>query len=217
MSKPSSLPVVLIGGGGHASVLAEILLEQGREIMAVVCPDDIVVRSVFSGLRHLKEDDDVLGFDPKQVKLVNGIGMLPKSNLRHLMTQRFVELGYQFDSVIASSALVSPFAHIEQGVQIFPQVIVNTGAYVGAHSIINSGALVEHDSVIGQHNHIAPKAVLCGQVKTGNNVFIGANATVIQNIEIANNSVIGAGEILTKSVMSTPKAYSSNSTIQKNK
>ncbi|TVO35733.1 NeuD/PglB/VioB family sugar acetyltransferase [Vibrio algivorus] len=201
MSKTSALPaLVLIGGGGHASVIAEILLEQGREIVAVVCPDDITERRVFDGLFHIQEDEDVRNFDPQKVRLINGLGMLPNGTARQSIALRFIELGYTFDSVIASSASVSPFAQIEQGVQILPQAIVNTGAYVGAHSIINTGSLVEHDCVIGSFNHIAPKSVLCGQVKTGRNVFIGANATLIQNIEIGSNAIIGAGVTLTQSL-----------------
>lgn len=214
MSKPSLPPVVLIGGGGHASVLAEILLEQGREIVAVVCPDDITSRSVFFGLCHLKNDDDVLNFDPKQVRLINGIGMLPNSTIRQCMTQRFTQLGYQFDSVIASSAFVSAFAQIEQGVQILHKAAVNTGANIGAYSIINTGACIEHDCVIGQYNHIAPQAVLCGQVKTDGNVFIGTNATVIQNVNIDANSIVGAGVTLTQSLCENSTAYAPQAVIK---
>ena len=34
-------PIVILGSGGHASVLAEILLNEGREIVAVVSPEPI--------------------------------------------------------------------------------------------------------------------------------------------------------------------------------
>lgn len=34
----------------------------------------------------------------------------------------------------------------------------------------------------------------------GNNVFIGANSTIMYDVEIGNNVIIGAGSIVTKSI-----------------
>ncbi|MFN0719105.1 acetyltransferase [Vibrio cyclitrophicus] len=200
MSDESLLPIVMIGGGGHASILTEILLNQGREILAVVSPEDISQRSVFKGMTHLKNDEDVLTFDKDKIRLVNGIGMMPKSNFKKKINEYFLSLGYRFETVTADSALVSPFSKIETGAQILPMAIIQIGATVGSHSIINTGALVEHDCSVGTYNHIAPKATLCGQVETKDNVYIGAGSTVIQGISIASGTVVGAGATLTQSV-----------------
>jgi sugar O-acyltransferase (sialic acid O-acetyltransferase NeuD family) len=191
---------VIIGGGGHASVLVDILRAQGREILAVVCPDDISIRNVFTGIHHLKNDDDVLSFAPDDVLLVNGIGMLPKSTLKRKLNQYYISHGYQFETVIADSAQVSLYANIEAGAQIFAGVIIQTGAHVGAHSVINSGAIIEHDCNIGNYNHIAPRATLCGQVTTQEDAYIGAGAVVLQNIQLGLSSIIGAGTLVTKNV-----------------
>ena len=194
------LPIVMIGGGGHASVLTEILLTQEREILAVISPEDLNQRPVFQGMTHLKKDEDVLKFDKEQVLLVNGIGMLPKSSFKQKINEYFLSLGYRFETVIAGSAYVSPSAKIETGAQVLPMAIIQTGAAVGSHSIINTGALVEHDCNVGAYNHIAPKATLCGQVTTHNHVYVGAAATVIQNIKLAQNSIVGAGSTIVRDV-----------------
>lgn len=39
-----------------------------------------------------------------------------------------------------------------------------------------------------------------GKIKIGDNVFIGANATVLPNVTIGNNSIIGANSVVTKDV-----------------
>ncbi|BFT31117.1 acetyltransferase [Alteromonas sp. D210916BOD_24] len=200
LSSHNSLPIVLIGGGGHASVVAEILLQQGKEIIAIVSPESIAVRPVFKGIEHLTRDGDVTRFSTSEVKLVNGVGMLPKSLIRQKINGYYLAQGYQFDTVIAPSAVVSPYATLEQGTQIFAGAIVQTGAVIGAHSIINSKALVEHDCVLGEYNHIAPGATMCGQVRTKSNVFVGAGAVVTHNITIGDNAIVGAGSCITRSI-----------------
>ena len=201
------LPIVMIGSGGHASVLAEILHQQDREIIAVISLEDISESSVFKGIKHLRNNSDILTFNKDQILLVNGIGMMPRSNLKRNINEYFLSLGYRFETVIADSALVSGNAVIESGVQILSAVIINAGTKIGAHTIINTAALVEHDCNIGSYNHLAPKSLLCGQVKTGSNVFIGANATVINNISVGNNSVIGAGCTIRKIINDNVIAY----------
>ncbi|ANU37725.1 acetyltransferase [Vibrio scophthalmi] len=207
-------PIVLIGGGGHASVLVDILRTQNRKILAIVCPDDISQRSAFNGIQHLKQDDDVLRFPSDDVVLVNGIGMMPKSHLKRKLNEYYLSHGYQFETVIAKSAQVSLYAVIESGVQIFAGAIVQAGASVGTHSVINSGAIIEHDCQIGCYNHIAPRATLCGQVTTQDEVYVGAGSTVIQNLKLEQGSIIGAGAIVTENISSQNICYPSRSTMK---
>jgi sugar O-acyltransferase (sialic acid O-acetyltransferase NeuD family) len=204
----------MIGGGGHASVLADILVSQGREILAVVSPDDIRQRSVFKGMTQLRNDDDVFAFHKNEVLLVNGIGMMPKSDVKRKINEHFLSLGYQFETVIADSAFVSSKSIIEPGAQILPMAIVQTGATVGRHTVVNTGALVEHDCCIGAYNHIAPKATLCGQVKTEDNVYIGAGSTIIQGISIGRGSIVGAGASINQSLEVNTIAYPARVTIK---
>jgi sugar O-acyltransferase (sialic acid O-acetyltransferase NeuD family) len=201
-------PIVVLGGGGHASVLVELLKGQNREILAVVSPDDISERRVFDGIRHLRNDDDlVTNFSVDKVLLVNGIGPVPNNSFRYVLNDRFLKLGYQFENVISPNAFVSPTASLLAGVQVLHGAIIQAGALVGENTIINTGAIVEHDCQIGINNHIGPSATLCGQVITENNVYVGASATIIQNIRIEELCVIGAGAIITRDLKRKYIAY----------
>ncbi|WP_336942209.1 acetyltransferase [Vibrio cholerae] len=194
-------PLVLIGGGGHASVLADILLGQGRDIVAVISPDALSSRAVFAGLEHLTQDEEVKRFSPESVHLVNGIGILPRSMLRQRVNQQFLELGYQFETVIASDAHVSRFATIHSGAQILSGARVQTGAVIGEHTIVNSGALVEHDCQIGAYNHIAPRATLCGGISSEELVFIGAGAVICPGVSLGRKCIVGAGVTIRSDVL----------------
>ncbi|XVH58081.1 acetyltransferase [Providencia hangzhouensis] len=190
-------PVIIIGGGGHASILVDILISQHRNIIGVVCPDDISARGAFSGLRHFLSDDEVLAFLPQDIELVNGIGSMPGSALRQKVAEGFRQQGYSFATVIANSSTVSSFAELDQGVQVLHSAIIQAGVRIAEDVIVNTSSIVEHDSIIGKLSHIAPGSVLCGGVELGESVHIGCNASVIQNIKIGANSVVGAGATLT--------------------
>lgn len=197
----------MIGGGGHASVLTDILLEQGREIIAIISSDNINSRKVFSGLPHLCRDDDIKVFHPSEVILVNGLGMMPKSSLREDVGSYFKGLGYRFEQVIASNACVSKYASIGEGVQVLSQAVVHSGAQLGAHSIINTASIIEHDCVVGANNHICPRATLCGQVKTRENVYVGAGASIIQGVHLYQNVIVGAGAVVTEDISRNQICY----------
>lgn len=214
MSNVKPLPIVMIGGGGHASVLVDLLKRQNRDIVAVISPDDVSQRAVFAGMLHLSQDSDIQRFAPESVLLVNGVGILPKSGVREKITQYFLELGYRFERVIDNSALVSEFVELGEGVQIFANATVQTGAKVGDFSVVNTGAVVEHDCLIGAHNHVAPNATLCGQVTTGHRCYIGANATVLQSLALGDTVIVGAGAIVTKPLSPKSICYPARSIIK---
>lgn len=210
--------LIILGAGGHARVLVGELRQQNVEIIAIVAPkiDDI---KEFSNIEQLRCDDRVLEFDPNKVKLVNAIGQVPEATSEYYRVEiyrKFLNTGYRFSTVISNSAIVSSYSILEEGVQILPGAIVNS-CTVGENTIINSGAIIEHDVCISRHCHIAPGAVVCGGVTIGKNVIIGAGATVIQGITIADNVVVGAGSVVTKNIESNTVHYPARPFIKKRK
>ncbi|WP_293793044.1 acetyltransferase [uncultured Pantoea sp.] len=199
-------PIVIIGGGGHASVLYDILMSQKREILAVISPTK-TVNKIFDNILHLKSDDLILEYSPKKILLVNGIGQLPNSILKKEINKKYISLGYEFESVISDNAMISSFARFGSGVQIMHGTVIQAGAEIGNHSIVNTKAVVEHDSVIGDYCFLAPNSTICGNVTLGNDVFIGAGSTIIQNLTVGNGSTVGAGALLTKNLLDGSVCY----------
>lgn len=195
-----SKPLLILGAGGHASVLLDILLQRKQKVLAIVSPSIESDCQIFSKIEHFEDDDVVTQYASHSIKLVNGIGSLPGSKLRSRIYTKFKSLGYEFETIIAPTAAVSDFASIEEGVHILAGAVIQTGAKIGFNSIINSGAIVEHDCKVGSNNHIAPNATLSGHVRTAEHVHIGTGASIIQSVEIGNNSVVGAGAAITSNV-----------------
>ena len=192
--------VLLIGGGGHAKVLFDILSSQDFKIDAVVSPEIDQSFSLFKNVKHLKDDSAILQYNSDDVLLVNGVGSLPGNFLRASIFEKFYKHSYEFLTVKSEYSMVSNFCYLGMGVQIMPGAIINAGAKIGDNTIINSGAIIEHDCRVGKNNHIAPGAVLCGQSCTKENVHVGTGASVIQGITIEENAVVAAGTSVVRDV-----------------
>jgi sugar O-acyltransferase (sialic acid O-acetyltransferase NeuD family) len=192
--------VLLIGSGGHASVLLDMLIEQKINVLGYVSPLPAVNQKLFSDLHWFKSDEDILLFDKLTIKLINGIGSLPGNTLRAHIYHKYKDLGYSFASLVSEDAGVSRYATLEEGVQVMRGAIIQTGTSVAYNSIVNTGSVIDHDCSIGRHNHIAPGVTISGQVTSKENVHFGTGSSVIQSININENVIVGAGSTITKDV-----------------
>ncbi|MHA7117642.1 CatB-related O-acetyltransferase [Aerococcus viridans] len=91
--------------------------------------------------------------------------------------------------------------------------------YFGPNVMINNASIGNYCSIgpsvkIGQGNHdvnyyttyyklsnrLTGKSLITKPTRIGNDVWIGANAVILQNIRIGTGAVIGAGSVVTKDV-----------------
>jgi sugar O-acyltransferase (sialic acid O-acetyltransferase NeuD family) len=193
--------LILIGSGGHASVLLDVLKMCDRKVLGVVDPKLLKEgKSMFNGLKVLGDDSQITKFDTLEVELVNGIGPSTSSFKKQEIENRYSSLGYTFATVIHPSAIINCDAIIGIGVQIMAGAIIQSGVSIAKGCVINSGSIIEHDCMLSSFVHVAPGAVLCGNVKLLDNVYVGANAVITQNIKVSENSIVGAGTTLTKNL-----------------
>lgn len=188
--------VVVIGAGGHSSVLIDILLSQSATVVGVSSLAGASDRASFSGFTHFKGEQWRESYGPSDVSLVNGIGYVPFSQKRTEIFDYYSGLGYQFLAVIASSASISTQSRFHEGVQIFHGATVQVGSEINKNAIINTGAIVDHDCVIEAHSHVAPGVTLCGGVRVGEGTFIGAGSTIFPGVNIGARCVVGAGMVV---------------------
>ena len=189
-------PVILLGAGGHAKVLLDILLEQNVEILGIVEKDGTERLEDLYGIPIIGSDSDVERYSPDEIELINGIGSIGSTALRKRIYEKFKVQGYRFRQVIHSNAVVSRRAALGEGVQVVAGAVVNIGACVGENSIVNTNASIDHDCVIGAHVHIAPGATLSGGVMVENCVHIGTGAVVVHGTHIGTDVIVAAGAVV---------------------
>src|SRR5579862_5496971 len=105
MRANSKLPVIVIGGGGHAKVLISTLLLQGREVLGFV--DVKPLMEPVLGVPQLGDDSAVQRYAPQHVRLVNGVGSVGCTEARRSVYDRFSQAGYVFENLIHSAAVVA--------------------------------------------------------------------------------------------------------------
>ncbi|MDQ2993337.1 MAG: acetyltransferase [Pseudomonadota bacterium] len=194
------LPVIVIGAGGHAKVLIDILHRNGVEIVGCTDTNYGLTGIRVMGEKILGDDEVILNYPPREVHLVNALGSIGKTNRRQRIFEKYEKLGYVFETLVHETAILSEEVGLAQGAQIMAGVILQSGVHVMKNALINTGASIDHDCHISAHAHIAPRAVLNGAVSIGLSAFVGAGAVIIQGVTIGHDAVIGAGAVVLKDV-----------------
>lgn len=201
--------IIVLGMGGHAESLVDILEKQQKyEIAGFVVNEDAD--------KAINRKYPVIGSDSELEKIYQsgirnaaiGIGYMGKSNLREILWKKLKQIGFCLPVICDPSAVLASNAQISEGCFVGKGSILNSNASIGKMCIINTGAIIEHDCCVDDFSHISVRSVLCGNVKVGRASFIGANATVIQGKSIGDNSIIGAGTVIRKDVEDNCMAWS---------
>jgi sugar O-acyltransferase (sialic acid O-acetyltransferase NeuD family) len=209
--------MVLWGATGHAKVLREFIGELGYEVVAVFDNDPSVAPCFVDVPLFYGQE----GFDgwktnnnTNQVACLVAIGGARGRD--RLAMQEFLEGKGLFPAVV-----VHPFAYVAKGTssgkgsQILARAFVGVDAKLGDACIINTGASVDHECVLGAGVHLAPGAVLTGLVRVGEGTLIGPNAVVLPRISIGRDVIVGAGSVVTRDVPDNVVVYGNPARIQR--
>ena len=192
-----SKPWVLLGAGGHASVVLALLRELHCEVLGVSDPA-LLAQSVleWQGLAVWDDANVLAQHLSTDIFLANGVGFVQTPEPRQLVFDTYAQMGYVFPALVHPFSWVAPDVLVEEGVQIMAGAVVQPGTQLGTNTLVNTGARIDHDCHIGPHGHIACGAILCGAVQLGSHVFIGAGSVVIQGISLGDHCTVGAGSVV---------------------
>jgi UDP-perosamine 4-acetyltransferase len=197
-----SRPIVIVGAGGHARVLADALIVSGAVVVGFVDSNPSLRGGTALSLPVLGDDTWLDRPEYAECALVNGIGGVGDArgaSPRRIVQERLEERGRTFVGVHHPQATVSRFAMIGDAVQLLARCVVQSGCEIGKGCIVNTGAIVEHDCRIGAFTHCAPGSLICGDVSVGENSYVGAGAVVRQGVCLEGATVVGAGAVVLRS------------------
>jgi sugar O-acyltransferase (sialic acid O-acetyltransferase NeuD family) len=193
-------PVVIIGGGGHGKVLISVLKKLGHTLAGYTDPKE---GDSILGVPYLGNDGILreLAQRERRAQAAIGVGKTDVSDFRSHLASQVQALGYGLPTIVSPQAMVNEAVELAEGVAVFDGAVVNSGTIVGRLCIINTSAIVEHDSWLGENVHVAPGAIINGGVTIGSHCLIGAGSTLIQGITVSGSCLIGAGSTVTSDLI----------------
>lgn len=200
--------IILIGAGGHCkSVIDSILSMKKYNIYGILDNEESIGKNVCGYRVNYTDKDMSLLYEKGICKAFITVGGIGNCLIRKKLYSQVKRVGFEVPTIIDSSAVVSKFATIGEGVFIGKGSIVNADATISNMVIVNTGALVEHDCNISQFAFLSVGVHLSGGVYVGEETHIGTGVNIIQGIKIGRNSIIGAGSVVTRDIDSYKKAY----------
>jgi acetyltransferase EpsM len=188
--------IAVLGAGGHAAVIIATLRAMGRDVTALF--DDALER----------QHGNVLG-----IPLCGPISEVTTSSCTHAIigvgdnaARRRISREIDSHSTnIEWTTAVHPFSYVHPdvalggGTVVFAGGIVQPGATIGAHVILNTKASVDHHCHVGDYAHIAD-GHLGGGVTLGEGVVLALGSSVLPGRRIGDWAVVGGGAVVTRDV-----------------
>lgn len=194
---------ILWGSSGHGKVLADTIALFGGRVLALV-DNDPTARACVPGAPLCYGKAGLFAWInehglPQRACAAVSIGGARGAD-RRAIGALLLKAGFSLNPVVHPAAAVYRSATIAVGCHVLANAVVAAGAKLGAMTIVNNGAVVEHECILGDGVHIAPGAILCGCVVVEQDAMVGAGATVLPRIRIGGGAVVGAGSVVTRDV-----------------
>ncbi|MBC7605294.1 MAG: sugar O-acyltransferase, partial [Ramlibacter sp.] len=152
--------LLILGAGGHGRVVADAALTSGHWSRVFACDRD-------PSRSHGDLLPGVLLMPIAQALAVGVPVHVAIGNASHRERECLAVPVGSLASVTHPSSSISRFARLAQGCFVAAQSVIAAGASLGKSVIVNHGAVVDHDVVIGEFSHVAPRAALGGNVVVG--------------------------------------------------
>ena len=185
--------VVIVGSGGHAKVVIELIHAEGKyQIMGCTA---LAERGFVLGDIPILGDDSVLP-SLRSEGVSRAFVAIGDNRLRMQLIDQLSQMGFEFVNAVSPHSVVSRSTTLGCGIAIMAGAVINSCAKVEDGAIINTGASVDHDCRIGRGAHVGPGSTLAGNVELAEEVFVGAGTTIIPRIRIGRRAIIGAGSVV---------------------
>lgn len=197
---PQNRPAcVIVGAGGHGRVVLDILLAAARYRPVAFLDSNPALQGrrmdglpILGDLQHLEElHREGVG------RAVVAVG---DNGARRALAERIEASGLTLVNAVHPSANLAHTVNVGRNVVIAAGALVCAHCQVGDSAILNTGCIVDHESMIGTAVHICPGAKLAGRVAVESGAFVGIGATVLQGLRIGCEAVVGGGAVVIEDV-----------------
>lgn len=181
--------LIIVGASGLGSEIHWLAQRAGIEVQGFL--DDRSDRPL-CGLPVLGKIDDAASFAHAAFTVAIGSPRVRKS-----VVEKMREFGVEnFITLIDPAAMVGPTVTVGQGAIICAGAMATVNIDIGPFTLLDRGAVVGHDSQIGDFSTIAPLVSVSGNVSIGDGVEVGTGALIRQGLTLGQGSLLGMGAVL---------------------
>ncbi len=197
----NSKPVIVVGAGSEARLVAETLAQSDILVYGFLVPDKRKTESDWNDVPVLGTlEDKTYHSTLKNEKTDYAIASEAPAMRKALLKVLFELTGRLPQTVVSPGATVSPYAKIESGNAVYTGAVVGPNAELGPLNIVGAGALIEPNVRILGFVNIGWGAKIGRGAVVGEAAFIGAGAVIFPDVNIGKNAVVLPGAVVAKDV-----------------
>ena len=198
------MDLIIIGAGGHGTVVADMAMSAGYNVLAFV--DSRKIGSKIVGVDVIPSVTELSSNIVSSCGFVIAIG---DNFSREIAYRDLLAIlpNAHFPMLSHPSATISSFASIGQGTVVLAQSYIGPNCRVGQFCILNTQASLDHDSELCDFSTLAPKVSTGGNVYVGRRSAVCIGATLKQRVRVGADSVIGAHSFLNSDVPDCSVVY----------
>lgn len=192
------MSIIIIGGGGHCGSVIEAIRATGNSVPIGIIDDR------YSGKRW---GVPVIHMEDASLDNWAFVAVGDNHHRREYSKRKFRYANVAHPTA-ARAVAASPGSFYGAHSYIGP------GCSIGKFCIINTGAILEHDSELGDYSHLCPGVVTGGRVKIGKFTTVGLGSMIRDGITIGDNCTIGMGSVVTRDIPDNSTAWGNPCKIQ---
>ena len=185
--------VVVLGSGGHAKVVIDILRAMGGFDILGCIADDTDPDRLVSGVPIIGRAERVESLAGEGHCAAIGVGGWTDNRDRIEVFERAVANSVEIVTAVHPRAHVSPSAAIGRGSVILPGATICTEARVGENVIIYTNSSVDHESQVQDHVLISAGVSIGAHATIERAVVVAIGATVASRVTVGRESLVAAG------------------------
>ncbi|NEW08522.1 acetyltransferase [Paenibacillus sp. SYP-B3998] len=183
----------IVGAGGHAKVVTDLLRRTNRNMRFVYLSAD-------ASCTGYEDMPCYLDSEPSYRSLRSSVEgwhvAIGNTLIRKRKTEWMLANGLLLINAIHDRSVCAEQSEIGIGSSVMAGAVVNPFAVIGQGCIINTASSVDHDCVIESFVNIGPGCRLSGSVRVAQLSDLGAGTVVIPGVSIGEHCVIGAGAVV---------------------
>jgi len=194
--------ILIIGAGGF-----------GREVLWTI-NDCNKIEKKYSVLGFIDDDKSLHGKLVDGFSVLGGLDWIEKNYQKSIscviaignslrkkeIVQQLKKIEPTYATIIHPTVISSQSVTIGEGTIIQAGAILTINIVIGKHVHLNIISTVGHDSIIEDYVTINPGVHINGKTIIGDSTYVGTGVVMKQGIKIGSESIIGAGSVLLENV-----------------